>query len=357
MVSKSTPIPPQASAATVTQAAWVASFHEFDALLDATPEARDRRLAELWRDDPACAQALASLLAAHAARERGQGRDWLESLPALQTPPAGSGAAGRGPATGGRLGPWRLLAELGRGGMSRVWVARRDDIPWSREVALKVPIQVPLFADADGADPWQRELHQRFVRERDLLSRLEHPHIARLYDAGFADGVPWLALERVDGEDIVAWCRRRALGLRERVALFRQATQAVAYAHAALVVHRDLKPANILVTGEGGVRLLDFGIARLIDPGDLGAPSDATRTLLRPMTPAYASPEQLRQEPLTTATDVYSLGLVLYELLSGAHPFIGRRRTAAEIERDIAEGRIVPASHRARSASRSAMLG
>lgn len=344
------PKPPTSTplaAAAIPPGAWVGSFHDFDAMLDATPEARERRLAELRRDDPLRAQALESLLAAHAARERGRGCDWLDALPALAPHPAGLAGPGREPATGGRLGPWRLLGELGRGGMSRVWVARREDIPWSREVALKVPVQVPLFTDADGRDPWQRELHQRFERERDLLSRLEHPHIARLYDAGFADGVPWLALERVDGEDIVAWCERRTLGLRDRVTLFRQATQAVQYAHAALVVHRDLKPANILVTAAGSVRLLDFGIARLMDPADLGAPADATRTLLRPMTPAYASPEQLRQEPLTTATDVYSLGLVLYELLSGTHPFLGRRRTPAEIERDIVEGRIVPASRAA----------
>jgi hypothetical protein len=348
------PLHPPPPTAADSSAAWVAAFRDFDALLDQPAEAREPRIAELRRDDPGRAEALTRLLAAHAARERGQGHDWLESLPALPSPGAADAAGGRQPVTGGRLGPWRLVSELGRGGMSRVWVARRDDIPWSREVALKVPIQVPLFADADGADPWQRELHQRFVRERDLLSRLEHPHIARLYDAGFADGVPWLALERVDGEDIVTWCARRSLTLRERVALFRQATQAVAYAHAALVVHRDLKPGNILVTADGSVRLLDFGIARLMDPADLGAPSDATRTLLRPMTPAYASPEQLRQEPLTTATDVYSLGLVLYELLSGANPFLGRRRTASEIERDIVEGRIAPASRAAAAATGAA---
>ncbi|HET7867245.1 MAG TPA: serine/threonine-protein kinase, partial [Burkholderiaceae bacterium] len=218
---------------------------------------------------------------------------------------------------------------------SRVWLARREDVPWVREVALKVPL----------GGWWRQDLCERLVRERDILSRLEHPHIARLYDAGFAQEQPWLALEYVQGQDIITWCDSRKAPLRQRVALFRQVLQAVHYAHSALIVHRDLKPANILVAADGTVRLLDFGIAKLIAEGqDRTQTTQLTEAAGRMLTPAFASPEQLRNEPLTTATDVYSLGLVLYQLLTGVQPFAGQPRRAAQVEQAIMDGQIPLAS-------------
>jgi serine/threonine-protein kinase len=213
--------------------------------------------------------------------------------------------------------PWRLLRELGEGGMGTVWLAERADGTYRREVALKLPRM-----------SWTRGLAERIARESDILATLEHPHIARLYDAGVdALGRPWLALEYVQGDTIDAWCAARRCGLRERLALLAQACDAVAFAHSRLVIHRDLKPGNILVTTEGEVRLLDFGIARLLDPGGASVETEFGPV---PMTPGYASPEQLRGEPLGTATDVYSLGVVAYELCAGQRPH-ARRRAAADL--------------------------
>jgi tetratricopeptide (TPR) repeat protein len=322
------------------QNVWTDAFREFDALYEAGPQERAARVAALQAASPALAEAVQRLLAEHEARALPRTRDWLDQLPSqLQRPlppVAGQPGAEAGPEPAPeRIGPWRLLRELGRGGTSRVWLARREDVPWLREVALKVPL-VGLL---------RQDLRERLVRERDILSRLEHPHIARLYDAGFADAQPWLALEYVQGQDILAWCDARGASLRERVLLFRQVLQAVQYAHSALIVHRDLKPANILVTAEGQARLLDFGIAKLIAEGqDHTQTTQLTQAAGRMLTPAYASPEQLRDDPLTTATDIYSLGLVLYQLLTGAHPFAGRPRSVSQIEQAIMDGQIALAS-------------
>jgi serine/threonine-protein kinase len=225
-------------------------------------------------------------------------------------------------AAGQRVGPYVLERELGRGGMGVVWLAARADGAYERRVALKLP-HTHLLTGA---------LRQRFARERDILARLSHPHIAQLYDAGVAaDGQPYLALEQVEGTPITRYCLERSLPIAARLDLAEQVLDAVRYAHARLVVHRDLKPSNILVTPEGQVKLLDFGIAKLLDADDQG---ELTRIAGRAVTPEYCAPEQLHGGTITTAVDVYALGVVLYELLTGVRPLDrlarGRVRGASE---------------------------
>jgi len=227
-----------------------------------------------------------------------------------------------------RAGPWRPTRLLGRGGMGEVYLAERADADapdgFRQRAALKL-VQPGL---APG-------LVARFHAERRILAGLEHPGIARLLDGGTAsDGRPYLAMELVEGEPITTYCDRHRLGVDARLALFAQACDAVAYAHARLVVHRDLKPSNVLVTDDGRVKLLDFGVARLLD-----ADSDATRTEVGALTPEYAAPEQLRGEVPTTATDVYALGVLLYELLAGQRPFRLPQRLALEAARVVLEER------------------
>ena len=211
---------------------------------------------------------------------------------------------------GRKIGRYRILEEVGRGGMGAVFAAVRDDGEFDQKVALKI-IKSGLSTDI---------IVRRFRHERQILASLEHPNIARLLDGGMGDdGVPFYVMEFIEGEPIDEYCRTRALGVRERLELFRQVCAAVSYAHRRLIVHRDLKPSNILVAADGSVKLLDFGIAKVLSQGDSGAQSTATQLGL--MTPDYASPEQFRGETVTTATDVYSLGVVLYELLTGALPY------------------------------------
>jgi serine/threonine-protein kinase len=223
------------------------------------------------------------------------------------------------------VGPYRLRRPLGAGGMGEVWLAERSDGTLRRPVALKLPL----------AGLRRGVLAQRLRRERDILAALEHPHIARLYDAGTAqDGQPFLALEYVEGEPITRHCDERALGARERVALLRQVMDAVQYAHAHLVVHRDLKPSNVLVRADGRAMLLDFGIAKLLQDEQGGAAaSELTRLGGRALTPRYAAPEQVAAGLVSTATDVWALGVLLYELLAARPPFGGA--TAHEIERAV----------------------
>ncbi len=259
------------------------------------------------------------------ARTRMRADDFLGSLPLLSKDPlpASNWAAGR------KVGPYRLVRPLGEGGMAEVWLAERDDGAFKRRVAIKLPY----------ARPGRETFAVRFDRERDILATLRHPHIAALYDAGVtSEGQAWLALEYVEGEAIAAYCDARRLGVRERVQLFRQVLLAVQHAHANLVIHRDLKPANILVTPQGEVRLLDFGIAKLLESqGDAIGDTELTREAGRTMTPRYASPEQLTGQPLTIACDVYSLGVVLYELLSGQRPYDLKIDSALRLEHAILE--------------------
>jgi eukaryotic-like serine/threonine-protein kinase len=208
------------------------------------------------------------------------------------------------------VGPYRLVAELGQGGMSTVWRAQRCDGQMQREVALKLPHA-----------GWAFGIVQRMARERDILASLVHPCIARLYDAGITDqGRPWLAMERVEGQPIDEYCREQHLDVAARLQLFLQVAEPVSHAHAQLVVHRDLKPSNILVTPDGEVRLLDFGVAKLIKQ-DVPPEQQLTRQIGRAVTPDYAAPEQLGGRSVGTAADTYSLGVVLFELLTGQRPY------------------------------------
>jgi serine/threonine protein kinase len=215
------------------------------------------------------------------------------------------------PLLGKSLGPWRLLSVLGHGGMGTVYRAERADGQYRQEVAVKLVRSGPR-------DPYAIE---RFRTERQVLARLIHPNIAGLVDGGFAsDGTPYLVMELVDGIPITEWCAAEPLPLEGRLRLFRVVCEAVQHAHRALVVHRDLKPSNIIVSRSGNVKLLDFGIAKLLDPVAWDVESTATRAEMRLITPEYGAPEQRRGGPTTTATDVYALGVVLYELLTGGRP-------------------------------------
>lgn len=272
--------------------------------------ARARSLALLRDEDPQLADDLESLMALEQEREDFLAQPLVAPLP--------------GARPGVLVGPYRLERMLGEGGMGQVWLAARADGLYQRRVALK--LLRPGLTDPN--------LRLRFTRERQILARLEHPHIARLLDAGISgDSQPYLALEYVEGEPITDWCRARTLALGARLQLFLQTCDAVSHAHANLIVHRDLKPSNILVTPLDEVRLLDFGIAKLLDTSEF-AP-DHTRTGLRTFTLHYAAPEQIRGEPVTTMTDVYSLGVVLYELLTDAKPYRLKRQTDAEWEEVI----------------------
>ena len=227
----------------------------------------------------------------------------------------------------GRLvGPYRIVREVGRGGMAVVYLAERSDA-YQQAVAVKV-----IRSGPEG-----RELAQRFLAERQIMAALQHPNIARLLDGGvLPDGRPWLAMEYVQGLPVDVYCDRRRLPVEERLAIFCQVAWTIHHAHRNLVVHRDLKPSNILLTDAGDLRLLDFGIAKVLDPGMMPLHTvPMTRTGLRVMTPEYASPEQLRGAPVTTATDVYALGVVLYELLTGRRPFPSEGRTLTQLEHAV----------------------
>jgi serine/threonine protein kinase/TolB-like protein len=243
----------------------------------------------------------------------------LMSLPKLAAGDDASDPAASGLAPGARVGPYQLIRRLGAGGMAEVWLARRADGAFRREVALKLPMLNRL----------QAGLEVRFARERDILASLEHPHIARLYDAGVdPQGLPYLAMEYVQGASLTDWCDAHRLGISECLGLFLQVLEAVQYAHEKSVIHRDLKPSNILVTNSGQVRLLDFGVARLLEGEDTDQPG-LTSVYGRALTPDYASPELLRGDPIDARSDLYSLGVLLYELLTGIRPY--RLKGAASI--------------------------
>jgi len=229
---------------------------------------------------------------------------------------------------GARIGAYRLERLLGSGGMGTVWLAARADGQFEQGVAIKL---IKRGMDTD-------EILRRFRRERQVLAHLKHPHIARLLDGGAtADGRPYLVMEFIEGTTISEYGDEHGLSVADRLRLFQQVCAAVQYAHQNLVVHRDLKPSNIMVAADGATKLLDFGIAKILDPGDGPEPHITTAADLRLLTPRYASPEQVRREPVTTATDVYSLGVILYELLTGAEPYQLTTRSRAEYERAVCE--------------------
>jgi len=300
-------------------ATWARLSPLLDEALDLPPLERVAWLAALQAHSLEDAAVLQGLLERHEAAGR---EDFL----------AGSARAGTAlnaaTAAGHRMGPWTIEGPLGEGGMASVWLARRSDGRHDGQAAIKL-----MHGRLHGT-----QASQRFEREGRILARLEHPHIARLLDAGVASdgdgGQPYLVLELVRGEPIDRHCDTGRLGVDARLALFDDVLAAVAHAHTHGVIHRDLKPGNILVATGGTVKLLDFGIAKLMDDeaGAAGAPA-LTRDGGRALTPEYAAPEQLRGEGVTTATDVYALGVLLYQLLSGRHPTAPGGGTAAEVAR------------------------
>jgi len=288
-----------------------ALFQTVVELPEAQREAHLRSAAE--REDPTVLEQVRRMLAADAPDR------FLESAPSV--PPGSANLA-----EGARIGAYCIARRLGEGGMGTVYLAERADGAFDKQVAVKV------INPGGDAGP----ILDRFERERQVLAHLEHPNIARLLDGGTTDdGAPYLVMEYVDGMPIDQFCDERALSIRRRLELFRNVCEAVQFAHRNLVIHRDLKPGNIMVTADGQVKLLDFGIAKVLD-GAM-ARTDVTVTMQRPMTPRYASPEQIRGEPITTATDVYALGAVLYELLTGRGPYGWSPKTQGELERVVCE--------------------
>ena len=226
---------------------------------------------------------------------------------------------------GKHIGPYRIIREIGRGGMGTVYLAARDDDQYQKQVAIKL---IKRGMDTDF-------IVQRFRNERQILAHLDHPNIARLLDGGATDeGLPFFVMEYIDGKPINEYCKFHELPALNRLRLFLSVCSAVSYAHQNLVIHRDLKPGNILITADGSPKLLDFGIAKLLNPALLET-IDQTATVLRLMTPDYASPEQVQGGAITTASDVYSLGVLLYELLTGHRPYQFKSRSPEEFEQVI----------------------
>jgi eukaryotic-like serine/threonine-protein kinase len=306
----------------------------FSACLDLPAGERITLLARVAADDRELAAAVRDLLAA-----AGRSDSPLDAGPPGLSRLALESAlheAHVDPRLGERVGPYRLLEEIGRGGMSVVYLAERADPSFDQRVAIKLlALTTP--------DPMAM---RRFEQERQILAALNHPNIARLVDGGADEtGRPYIVMEYVRGRDLEAFCRQRALGIAQRLELVEVIGAAVEYAHRNLVIHRDLKPSNILVSDDGEVKLLDFGIARLLEQtssGDLAAPP--TRATAPVLTPEYASPEQIRGERVTTASDVYQLGVVLYELLTGSRPLHVPHATAAEVRRAVCEQNVQPPS-------------
>ncbi|WP_457349590.1 protein kinase domain-containing protein [Roseateles sp. P5_D6] len=294
---------------------WLALSPLLDELLDLPPAAREHRLERLQTEDADAAEQLRRMLArAEELQQQGflsepvvaQWQEALASVPDDTPPPDLAGQA---------IGPYLLERQLGQGGMGTVWLARRADGRFEGQVAVKF-LMAGLFGRGDAG---------RFAREGEILARLSHPHIARLLDAGLHQSQqPYLVLEYVDGQPIDLYCRQQQLDVEGRVRLFLDVLGAVAHAHARLILHRDLKPSNILVTREGDVKLLDFGIAKLLADATQAeqgaAATELTQRAGSAFTPQFAAPEQVQQSDVTTATDVYALGVLLYLLLGGHHP-------------------------------------
>ena len=287
-----------------------------DRALDLDAAERATWIASLQANDPALAADVRTLLEEHEAAGR---EGFLEGAAGTLPPP--SSLAGH------VIGAYTLVSPVGHGGMGSVWLAQRSDGRFEGQVAVKL-LNTALIGQAGG---------ERFRREGSILARLKHAHIAHLIDAGVStSGQPYLVLEHVEGQPIDRYCDDKALGVEARVLLFLDVLAAVTHAHGSLVVHRDLKPSNVLVSAEGQVKLLDFGIAKLLED-EAGEATALTRDGHQALTPAYAAPEQLMGGNVTTATDVYALGVLLYVILTGRHPSGGARRSPAELVRAVLE--------------------
>jgi eukaryotic-like serine/threonine-protein kinase len=300
----------------IDPAQWSALSRLLDEALDVPISRLDHWLDSLPASDAPHKSKLRQLLKQRAAAETG---DFLITLPKVAERPAARVRPAAGLAPGTVIGPYVVEEEIGRGGMGAVWRARRSDGVIKRPLALKLP----------HAGPQSPELIERFTRERDILGELSHPNIARLDDAGVTDsGQPFLALEHVPGAPLTDYCDELGLDVRARLRLYMQVLGAVQYAHSHLVIHRDLKPSNVIVTPQGQAMLLDFGIAKLIPDDDHGR----TQVGAAALTPEYASPEQIAGKPVSTASDIYSLGVLLFELLTGERPYRLSRTTRGALE-------------------------
>ena len=301
---------------------WPQIEAALDELLELPAERRRPRLAEIAAGDPELGRELEPFLVQDG-ESAGPLDDSLETYAAavFEDATIGVGEPGaEGPEPGSQIGPYRVLSEIGHGGMGSVLLAERTDGEFEHQVALKV---------VRGG---RRDIAERFRHERQILARLRHPNIATLFDGGTTGGGdPYFAMELVEGERITDYSDQNQLGIEDRIRLFEDVCRAVQHAHRNLVVHRDLKPGNVLVTREGTVKLLDFGIAKIVESED-----DVSGTTRQFLTPAYAAPEQVLGEPTSTATDIYSLGVLLYELLTGRNPH-GETSRSVEMARNVVE--------------------
>jgi serine/threonine-protein kinase len=309
---------------------WQRADAVLECALELDPEHREQYVATACGGDQELEQQVLRLLAADA-----RAQSFLEE-PLARVMPDAVGEPGTLAEASGLFGPYRVVRLLGRGGMGEVYLAERDDDQYQRQVALKL---LPSHAQSP-------ELQARFLRERQVLAHLEHPNIARLYDGGTTpEGRPYLVLELVDGVPIDRYCDQHRLSVEQRLQLFLRVCSAVEYAHRNFLVHRDIKPANILVTADGTPKLLDFGIVKLLTDSGLD-PMQPTGGPFRPMTPLYASPEQIQNQATTTASDTYSLGVLLYLLLTGRTPYELKDRAPGTLERAILDQQTVLPSSR-----------
>jgi serine/threonine-protein kinase len=307
----------------MSQERWRKIESVFRRAIDLAGAQRESFLDEATRGDPPLREAVMRLLTADAASDGFMSVSAGEQLRLLRGGAPGSSPVADKRPLDSRIGPYRLVKEIGRGGMGIVYLAERVDGQFEERVCVKL-----LRRGLDSDD-----VFRRFLQERQILAWLRHPNIASILDGGLTDdGLPYFVMEYVDGKPITLFCDESALGTADRLRLFRQVCQGVQHAHQNLVVHRDLKPSNILVDTQGRVKLLDFGVAKLLAPRADAFVTGSDRRLL---TPQYAAPEQIRGEPVTTATDVYALGVVLYELLTGRLPYRVTGATMTEIERMI----------------------
>ncbi len=305
----------------MTPERWALVKDVLYAVLELEPEQRPGYLDQACANQPSLRQEVESFILSHGQLDD----DFLKTIP--QSVNSQDHEPMRS-IVGRPVGPYRIVEEIGAGGMGEVYRAVRADDQYKKEVAIKV---VRRGFDTDSG-------LRRFKAERQILASLDHPNIARLLDSGTTeDGLPYVVMELVEGKPIDQYCDEHNLSLVERLQLFRMVCAAVHYAHQHLIVHRDLKPGNILVTEEGVPKLLDFGIAKLLAPEVFAQPLERTATLMRVMTPEFASPEQVRGELITTASDVYSLGVVLYRLLTGCSPYHTTSEVPHEIAREICE--------------------
>ena len=301
----------------MNSARWQQVKEVLGATLDRRPSDRSSFLAEACGADSELRAEVESLLASH--EDAGE---FLDAPPSM-SPIAARVACGE-EMVGATIGRYRLVSRIGHGGMGTVYKAVRADDEFQHQVAIKL---ISRGMDTDF-------IISRFRHERQILASLEHPNIARLLDGGATeDGLPYFVMEYIEGNTLQDWCDQHRLSITERLKLFRKICQAVHYAHQNLIVHRDLKPTNILVNSEGVPKLLDFGIAKLLSAEVVPDKPDPTLTMHRMMTPDYASPEQVRGEKITTSSDIYSLGVILYELLTGHRPY----RVATQAPREIEE--------------------